>query len=150
MAIVDKLNLGCGQNVIPGWVNIDKVSFPGVTVIDVDRSGIPFPDNSFDELRCWGCLSEFQTDIVTMMDRFWRVLSGGGRLDITVAVVDNGIGAFRDPLARRYLSSQWIEYFYIGGQWENSGRGFGFAGKFKMVHSEVRGEVHQVILEAIK
>lgn len=150
MAIVDKLNVGCGQNILAGWQNIDKVPYPGVTVVDIDKSGLPHPDNHFDEIRCWGCLSEFQTDIVTIMNWFWRALIGGGRLDIRNAVVDNGIGVFRDPMAHRYLSSQWVEYFYIGGAWENSGYGFGFLGKFKMIFNEVSGETHHVILEAIK
>jgi len=145
-----KLNVGAGRSILSGWTNIDKVPYPGITVIDIDKEGLPFPSSSFDELLCQGCLSEFQTDVVTVMNWFWDVLCNGGILEIRNAVVDNGNGAFRDPMARRYLHSQWVEYFYIGGAWENSGYGFGFRGKFEMVLNEVSGETHHVILRAVK
>ena len=147
-----KLNVGCGQQIEIGheWINIDVYpQHPLVKLIDVD-DGLPYDDDSFDELRVWGNLSEFKRDVMFHMNNFWRVLQNGGILDVKIAVVDNGTGAFRDPIARRYLNSQWVEYFFIGGKWENSGYGLGFKGKFEMVSNEVAGEVHRVILKAVK
>ena len=42
-----KLHLGCGPQILPGWVNLDNVKYPGVDrVLDVTR-GLPFKDVSF-------------------------------------------------------------------------------------------------------
>lgn len=145
-----KLNAGCGGSILSGWENIDIYPWnENVKRVDMDE-GLPYPDSTFDEVRCYGVLMELGRTLVFHMGEFWRVLQNGGVLDIRVAVVDNGIGAFRDPIARRYLNSQWVEYFYVGGAWENSGYGYGFNGKFEMVSNEVAGEVQHVILKAIK
>jgi len=36
-----RVNVGCGKNPIPGWINLDVVSYPGVYFWDC-RSGLPF------------------------------------------------------------------------------------------------------------
>ena len=41
-----RLHIGCGQEAIPGWINIDNRELPGVDrVLDV-RQGLPFQDAS--------------------------------------------------------------------------------------------------------
>lgn len=147
-----KLNVGAGQSLPDGseWEHIDiHPQMPNVREWDVDN-GLPYADNTFDEVRVYGCLSEFKQDVVFHMNEYWRVLQNGGVLDIINAVVDNGLGAFRDPLARRYLHSQWVQYFAGDTGWVNSGKGFGFRGKFEFIKNEVSGESHHVILKAIK
>src|ERR1700680_4956551 len=42
-----KLNIGCGANIAPGWVNIDLGGQPGVFCWDC-RRGMPFDDESVD------------------------------------------------------------------------------------------------------
>ena len=43
-----KLHLGCGPQILPGWVNIDNVKYPGVDkVVDVTRKPLPYKDVSF-------------------------------------------------------------------------------------------------------
>src|SRR3990167_5576029 len=119
-----KLSVGSGQRVLPQCISIDKnpeLEHQGVFIMDVDnaedRDGLP--KNHFEWIECSGNLNEFVTDVVAMMNWFWDLLKDGGTLLIAVAVVDNGYGAFRDPLAHRYLHSTWIEYFYEGGNWQN-------------------------------
>jgi predicted SAM-dependent methyltransferase len=42
-----KLHIGCGPQILKGWVNIDNASYPGVDqVLDV-TTGLPFQDASF-------------------------------------------------------------------------------------------------------
>lgn len=146
-----KLNVGAGLSIQTGdWTNIDIFpQHPYVHRIDADN-GLPYADSSFDEVRVYGCLNEFKKDAVFHLNEFWRVLENGGILDIIVAVVDNSKGPHRDPLARRYLHSEWVQYFFRGGQWEASGHGMGFKGEFELVSNEVSGEVHHVILRAAK
>jgi SAM-dependent methyltransferase len=47
-----QLNLGCGRSALPGWVNIDSVSLPGVDLV-LDLNGLtpnamPFASDSVD------------------------------------------------------------------------------------------------------
>ncbi len=43
-ARIARLHIGCGQQSIPGWINIDNQGLPGVNqVLDV-RKGLPFAD----------------------------------------------------------------------------------------------------------
>jgi predicted SAM-dependent methyltransferase len=44
---VTKLHIGCGPQILKGWVNIDNASYPGVDqVLDV-TAGLPFENASF-------------------------------------------------------------------------------------------------------
>jgi SAM-dependent methyltransferase len=48
-----KLNLGCGRTILPGWLNVDFVTGPGVDIVvdldDLARTPLPLPDDSIDE-----------------------------------------------------------------------------------------------------
>jgi len=149
-----KLNVGCGQDIrnTNEWVHLDRnPQHHDVRPIDIDDNGLRmFDDNSFEDVLCKGCLNEFKTDVVAVMNEFWRVLKPNGVLDITVAVVDNGLGPYRDPLAHRYLHSDWVQYFFIEGKWATSGKGIGFIGYFTLLENSVGGEVHHVVLKALK
>lgn len=146
-----RLNIGAGGQILSEYENLDVYTGLGATYFDFDVKQLQdYASDSVERIVCHGCLGEFKTDLVTIMNEFWRVLEPYGEVSIVVAVVDNGIGAFRDPMARRYLSSQWVQYFVIGGMWENSGYGFGFKGKFDLVSNEVSGETHHVVLRAMK
>ena len=147
-----KLNVGCGQDVRDGFINFDKVPYDArILKLNIDEELLSrFSDDSCDEIVCHGCLTEFKTDALTIMCEFWRVLKNGGVASIRLAVVDGGVGPFRDPTAYHQYSSQWIQYFIRGGMWQNSGHGFGFRGEFELLQESLGGEVHHVILKAIK
>lgn len=146
------LNVGAGGQILDGFENLDIYTGFGAKYFDFDDKQLKdYPDDSADIIIVHGCLNEFAVDVVTAMNEFWRVLCNGGKLDIVVAVVDNGIGPFRDPIARRYLSSEWVQYFLPDNPHRyTGGRGLGFKGAFKMISEDIAGERHAIILEAIK
>jgi len=45
-----RLHIGCGERLLPGWVNADCVArVPGV-VTGLDLTALPYPDNSVAEI----------------------------------------------------------------------------------------------------
>lgn len=52
MALLSKLNLGCGKNYLPGWVNIDNQRmFPEAKVdINADINSLEYPANTIDHI----------------------------------------------------------------------------------------------------
>lgn len=76
-----KLNIGCGQNHIEGWVNIDKDSDVQPDLLHDIESGLPFEDSSTEEIRCFRILEELD-DIIALLIECHRVLKASGRLEI--------------------------------------------------------------------
>jgi len=76
-----KMHLGCGSNILPGWINTD---FPpkSDSVIELDATKIfPFKDNEFDYI-----FSEHMIEHISFEDGFhmlkecFRVLKPGGKI----------------------------------------------------------------------
>jgi predicted SAM-dependent methyltransferase len=45
-----RLHIGCGERLLPGWVNADRVArVPGVRV-DLDLTALPYSDGSVEEI----------------------------------------------------------------------------------------------------
>lgn len=80
-----RLHIGCGPNVLEGWVNIDSVArAPGVRT-DVDVLAMPFTDASVDHILAEHVFEHFA---FAEEERLWRecarVLRPGGLLEIEV------------------------------------------------------------------
>lgn len=80
-----KLNLGCGSNKLPGWVNIDSVKGFNPDLVHDLSDPLPYPDLTIDEV-----LAE---DILEHFDKYaryffcleiTRVLKIGGKLTLQV------------------------------------------------------------------
>ena len=90
-----KLNLGCCDAPLGGYVNVDLVPGPGVDQVADLRQSWPWPDNSVEYIRAWDIVEHLPDKIFTMNET-WRVLQPGGRVEIAVPTTD-GTGAFQDP-----------------------------------------------------
>ena len=74
-----RLNLGCGRDIRPGWVNIDCAPLPGVDhVTDFDAKPVlPFDDSSVS--RSEGShVIEHLRDPLPFMEELWRVTGPDG------------------------------------------------------------------------
>lgn len=106
------LNLGCGHDTRPGWINLDRAELPGVDVVhDLDRTPFPFPDAAFTEVDCQDVLEHL--DIVPTMRELHRILRPGGRLHIRSPHFTSFV-FWADPTHRRALSIATLAFFVPG------------------------------------
>jgi SAM-dependent methyltransferase len=76
------LNLGCGSDSHPAFVNVDLIPGPGVIGHDL-RRGIPFPDATYDLVYQSTMLSHLRpADALSLTRECCRVLKPGGVLRI--------------------------------------------------------------------
>lgn len=81
-----KLNLGCGHNKKPGYVNVDRAHGPDV-VHDLESFPWPWPDSSVDEIRAEHILEHLGREpivFIGVMKEMHRVCRGGAKVHIVV------------------------------------------------------------------
>jgi SAM-dependent methyltransferase len=76
-----RLNLGCGRDVRPGWVNVDQVPLPGVDVAtDFDHEPhLPFADGTVGHSEGVHVIEHLR-DPLPFMAELWRVTRPGGQV----------------------------------------------------------------------
>ena len=105
-----RLNMGCGLDIKPGYVNQDFLKSPGVDVVhDLNQFPYPFADNEFDEIYTSHVL-EHLDDLVKAMGELHRIIKPDGHLIIRVPHFSCGV-SYRDPTHRRLFSFFTFDYF---------------------------------------
>lgn len=95
-----RINVGCGHELLAGFVNVDVRRVPGVAMLgDVLR--LPLADASVDEARAGSLLEHFD-DPCDVLDELHRVLRPEGRLVVRVPALGTN-AAHLDP-THRYLA----------------------------------------------
>jgi SAM-dependent methyltransferase len=85
--VVLKLNLCCGDDVRPGYINIDvRRTRPNVLVLDLERELLkPFPDDSVEEVVARDCIEHISwRRVEDLLRDIYRVLKCNGRVYIQV------------------------------------------------------------------
>ena len=107
-----KLNVGCGENVREGWVNLDSVSIPGVDVVhDIEKIPFPFADGEFVEILCRDVLEH--VEYIPVLRELHRILRPGGVLKIQVPHFSSR-NNFVDPTHRKMFSVSTFDFFIHG------------------------------------
>ena len=105
-----RLNLGCGPDIRPGFLNLDGLPLKGVDVVhDLDTFPYPFADGTFDEIHASHVL-EHVADLPRTMAELRRITSPGGRIILRVPHFSCGV-SYRDPTHRRLFSYFTFDYF---------------------------------------
>jgi ubiquinone/menaquinone biosynthesis C-methylase UbiE len=108
-----RLNVGCGRNTEPGFVNLDRVGGHGADVVyDLETAAVtalPFATSSVDTILCSHVL-EHVTAIIPAMRELHRILKPGGAL-IALTPYASSNDAVEDPTHVRFFTeNSWI-YF---------------------------------------
>jgi len=106
---MEKLNLGCGNDIKQGWTNLDIANLPGVDVVhNLNKLPLPFNENSFDEILCQDVLEHIH--FTELLKDIHRILKPGGVLDVRVPHFTSR-NNFIDPTHIKTFSFQTFQFF---------------------------------------
>jgi len=106
----DKLNVGCGNDIKAGWINLDIAPLPGVDVVhDLIRFPWPFEDNQFSEILMINVL-EHLPDTIRAMEELHRISQPGCKLTIRIPYY-NSPDMFTDPTHRAFFNEHTFDFF---------------------------------------
>jgi SAM-dependent methyltransferase len=110
---VRRLNVGCGRNILPGWINLDAVALPGVDMVaDLEKCAtnpLPIETDSIDEFLL-SHLIEHINNPLPLMQELHRIAKPDSKLVIRCphGASDD---AWEDPTHVRALFAQSFGYF---------------------------------------
>jgi predicted SAM-dependent methyltransferase len=101
-----KLQLGCGANVLPGWINTDVMPAGGVDHLDFTKP-LPCADNSIAAIFCEHTIEHItKTDALRLLKEIFRILKRGAYLRIVTPSLENFCRFVLEPnteAATKYL-----------------------------------------------
>jgi predicted SAM-dependent methyltransferase len=109
------LDVGCGLTKYPGSIGLDMNPATAADVLcHLDKGGLPFCDNSFDQVRAEHFI-EHVADVIATMEEFHRVTRPGGTIFILTPHYTD-CNSFTDPTHRSHLNTYSFHYFYPAGR----------------------------------
>lgn len=107
---LSKLNMGCGRNIMPGWINVDIAASPDVFIMDASRP-FPFPDSSFDYVFSEHMFEHLDlSGQQSMMRECHRVLRPGGVLRLAMPNFDFLVDLVNNPDSE--INSKYLDWSY--------------------------------------
>lgn len=104
----DKVEIGCGKKKRKGFFGIDIVSLPGVDLVaNVEKEGIPLPDNVVEHLLFWHSFEHF-SDLLFIVSEIWRVCKHYARVEVCAPYMTNVIN-----LSNPYHKIHITEYTFL-------------------------------------
>lgn len=111
-----KINLGCSDQFLEGFVGVDAWTPPWATdqnFVKADlRRSWPFGSGCVDHVRAWDII-EHMPDPIHTMNELYRVLKPGGTAEIVVPTTD-GRGAWQDPTHVSFWNRNSFFYYEDG------------------------------------
>jgi len=106
----DKLNLGCGNEFMEGWENIDLWEYdPRVIPIDLEKASLPYKTSSIAEVRAHHVL-EHVFNYIELLNECHRVIVPKGFIDIHVPKFPHP-SSVKDPTHVRFFNEETFKYF---------------------------------------
>lgn len=153
-----KLNLGCSDQQMPGFIGVDAWQPPWADSDNFVRADLagpwPWLDSTVDYIRAFDII-EHLADKIHTMNEIHRVLKPGGTVEIVVPTTD-GRGAFQDPTHVSYWNRNSFFYHEHGNpHLERFKDAYGMRGGFKVAFEREQTlqdgvtKLH-IVLEAVK
>ena len=131
-----RLNVGCGRDAQPGWVNLDAVQLPGVDIVadleHCDADPLPFEDNRFDEFLLSHVIEHIRNTL-PLMQELHRVAKAGARALIRCPYGSSD-DAFEDPTHVRQYFLNSFGYFSQPYYWRAD---YGYRGDWRVEKIEL-------------
>lgn len=130
-----RLNLGCGLDPWPGWVNADLLPLPGVDVVlesDPWRPRLPFDDAEFDEIVAYHVL-EHVANKNAILQELWRIARHNAVLRVKLPDRQHS-DAFLDPTHLSFWEADTIDFYLPGHE-----RSYYSAAKFGLLSKYTTG-----------
>lgn len=113
-----RIDIGCGKNKKEGFIGVDQFAIPGVDVVCNVREGLPYDNDSVDEVHCSHFIEHLTAlERVRFMNELYRVMKVGAKATL-ISPHWCSNRAYGDmthcwpPVAEMwfyYLSKQWRE-----------------------------------------
>ena len=105
------LNLGCGKDIRPGWVNCDLQKHNGVNKsFNFENYPYPFKSNEFDYVLLDNVL-EHMLHPLKVLDELYRIAKNGAVIHIIVPYF-NCAGAYNDVTHYHYFNRRTFEVMF--------------------------------------
>jgi len=116
-----KLNIGCGREVLKGYLNVDKFPMQSeVKKVDVTHFPLPFKENEFSYVRMRNILEHIPVDVqLKLIDELYRITSAGGRIWIRVPY-----GSHWTRRIDHYRGYTYATFKHIDSYWFGKGKRF--------------------------
>ncbi|MFX0106324.1 MAG: methyltransferase domain-containing protein [Candidatus Hodarchaeota archaeon] len=104
-----KLNLGCGNDIKKGWINLDVYSGPGIDIVhNLNDLPLPFSDEEFELILCTDVLEH--VNYFPLMNELHRILKKKGAIKIKVPHFSSKTN-YGDPTHKHQFSFATFDYF---------------------------------------
>jgi SAM-dependent methyltransferase len=132
---LSKLNLGCCDRKLDGYVGVDLHPGPAVDVVADLSKPWPWADESVAAILAHDVI-EHLPDKIRTMNEAWRVLKTGGTAEIVVPTTD-GPGAFQDPTHVSFWHRNTFWYFEARNLYRERFAGpYGIQARFKVLSED--------------
>lgn len=105
-----KINLGCGNKKIFGFIGVDHIKTAAVDIThDLNITPYPFAADSVDEIIADNVL-EHLNDVIEVMEEFYRICQNGAIIKISLPYYKSS-GAFSDLTHQHFFTENSFQYF---------------------------------------
>jgi len=107
-----KINLGSGNRPLKDYENLDIQERVNPDIVCDIATGLPYNDNSVDEVRAFDFLEHIKPEnVIGVITEIWRVLKPGGKFESFTPDAEFGQAAYQDPThVSFWTENSWLYY----------------------------------------